>query len=138
MALYRIDYSFSESEYYTVSGSFGHIKHWLDSFQLCFEPFPGPCCHLVRELTERFDKDVAVDPSLDAFGPDAIKYWRIADIVVTNPPFNLLQEFFKKCLKHQKPFICVCPCYMFSNIEYSIYSKFENMYLVASTFRKYL
>ena len=69
---------------------------------------------MVDELL-RMGLDVAYDEELDAFSNDSIPYWKEVEIVVTNPPFKVIPQFFRRCIQFNKPFIAVIPTRMISN-----------------------
>ena len=106
-------------EYYSAPHSFASVKTWLEPFhnKSVWEPFPGPNKLLVRYL-EKYNLNVYYEEDQDAFSKLSIFNWKYCDLIVTNPPFYRMRDFFYYALKYDIPFIIVLPVQVFATKYY--------------------
>ena len=107
-------------EYYSAPNSFDAVRRWITPFQkkVVWEPFPGPHKLLVRCL-QKYNLNVYYyEENEDAFSIPSIFNWRHCDLIVTNPPFFRVRDFFHYALKYSIPFIIVLPVQVFATKYY--------------------
>ena len=106
----------NNDEWYTNPSSWDKILSYIDKEKILFEPFYG-AGHTFDYFKSKGYKIVG-DAKLDFFEPKCLTYMKMADVVITNPPFSSKYKIMSRLVENNIPFILVLPLHSINTLSF--------------------
>ena len=91
-------------DYMTPNHAWEDIKHLIPKDKLIWEAFYGDG-ESGKYLKEKMNLNIIHEP-IDFFDDKTLPEF---DMIISNPPFSIAKDVFKRLKKLDKPFIIICP-----------------------------